>query len=405
MTDHHKSNTDLNILFVTLVDLTGTSGQNIYSKSVASSLANRKGVNVEIVCPSPKNELPEDLSISQLRYYFLPEKENQSIIWNAKLQFHMYHNLRKAFSSSDFDGLVCPLKPGMFLPPFLSMFKSVPQILLVEGLMAKNVGQSTGSRIAESMASVISFVNSKQSTQIFTAYEEGINWLSAYPTINSNKMDVFNHGVDIRNFDVEDKDTMKEHLNVTKKSDLVVGFVGSFKEYHCLDQLLKSVASARDSGLNIELLLIGEGPQKPHIEQLAEQLGLKDITQFTGFVPHEDVSKYIGACDLLYGVIDPQHWGSPMKVYEYLGCGRPALAFQSEELMFVKDTNSGWLVETIHPDDIEEKLSYAANLDENELISMGISGRKYIAQNRTWSALANEIVAVIEENQSGVIND
>jgi L-malate glycosyltransferase len=60
--------------------------------------------------------------------------------------------------------------------------------------------------------------------------------------------------------------------------------------YH-LDRLIQAVALARQSGLDVQLTIAGDGPKRTELENLATTLGLceqgREVVRFTGFVPNE----------------------------------------------------------------------------------------------------------------------
>ena len=49
---------------------------------------------------------------------------------------------------------------------------------------------------------------------------------------------------------------------------------------------------------NMRLLIIGDGPEKEPLEQLAQQLGITDTVVFTGKVLHPDLPPYVHTCDI-----------------------------------------------------------------------------------------------------------
>lgn len=110
--------------------------------------------------------------------------------------------------------------------------------------------------------------------------------------------------------------------------ELVVGWVGSFRAFHAVDQLVRAVAQVEGA----TLLLVGDGPERPRIERLAAELGAR--VRFTGLVPHDALPDLLSAMDL--GVVlarpgEPFHY-SPLKVAEYLAAGLPVIAPAVPEL-------------------------------------------------------------------------
>ena len=101
--------------------------------------------------------------------------------------------------------------------------------------------------------------------------------------------------------------------------ELVVGWGGSFRRFHALDDLVHAMATLEGA----TLLLVGDGAERPRIERLAAKLGVR--TRFTGLVPHDQLPRMLAAMDV--GVVlgrpdEPFHY-SPLKLAEYLAAGLP----------------------------------------------------------------------------------
>jgi glycosyltransferase involved in cell wall biosynthesis len=102
----------------------------------------------------------------------------------------------------------------------------------------------------------------------------------------------------------------------------VVGWVGSFRRFHALEQAVEAAATVPGASL----LLVGDGPERARIERLALQLEVP--ATFTGTVPHNELPSYLAAMDaalILAPVGAPFHY-SPLKLAEYLAAGLPVVA-------------------------------------------------------------------------------
>lgn len=110
--------------------------------------------------------------------------------------------------------------------------------------------------------------------------------------------------------------------------ELVVGWSGSFRPFHQLDQLVHAVAAVPGA----TLLLVGDGPERPRVERLAAQLGVS--ARFPGMVAHDRLPSLLAAMDV--GVVMAPAAGSfhysPLKVAEYLAAGLPVVAPAVPEL-------------------------------------------------------------------------
>ena len=78
----------------------------------------------------------------------------------------------------------------------------------------------------------------------------------------------------------------------------VACFVGRLGREKSVDVLLRFWAQELKPQDNMRLLIIGDGPEKEPLEQLAQQLGITDTVVFTGKVLHPDLPPYVHTCDI-----------------------------------------------------------------------------------------------------------
>jgi len=134
--------------------------------------------------------------------------------------------------------------------------------------------------------------------------------------VNADRIVVTPTGVDVDAFAGGDgRAATREALGLEDR--FVVGWVGSFRRFHALDQL---VAAARDVP-GCALLMVGDGPERPRVEALARAHGVCAV--FTGTVPHADMARHLAAMDAAVVVAERDsvfHY-SPLKLAEYLAAG------------------------------------------------------------------------------------
>src|SRR5207249_333908 len=104
---------------------------------------------------------------------------------------------------------------------------------------------------------------------------------------------------------------------------------------------------------------------------------------------------YIGAFDLGISMKPPLLPGSPLKVREYMACGRPVIASEGTGYDFgiVRDAGAGLLVD---PSDIQTIAACIEPLLDNEALQreMGARGRDYVLGHCTWSRTAEMVASV-----------
>ncbi|HEY7033059.1 MAG TPA: glycosyltransferase family 4 protein, partial [Thermomicrobiales bacterium] len=78
----------------------------------------------------------------------------------------------------------------------------------------------------------------------------------------------------------------------------IVGYVGSFVDYEGLDDLLHAAAVVIDRGVDVRLLLVGDGAESSRLRDLVADLELTEHVIMPGRVPFEDVQRYYSLVDV-----------------------------------------------------------------------------------------------------------
>ncbi|MHA1335982.1 MAG: glycosyltransferase [Promethearchaeota archaeon] len=101
---------------------------------------------------------------------------------------------------------------------------------------------------------------------------------------------------------VEDSFLETKYLNydlTSIKTPLIIGYTGRFQEYDKLEPLIKAIKILEDRGLNVYLMLIGDGPTRNKIKKLVNELNLDKKIKFLGIVSHTSISKLIDSFHIL----------------------------------------------------------------------------------------------------------
>lgn len=131
------------------------------------------------------------------------------------------------------------------------------------------------------------------------------------------------NGVDLDRFDGGDRTAGRAFAGLDPDDRrTVVGWVGSFRPFHDLDQLVDAARGV--DGLH--LLLVGDGTERDAIAARAREVGVS--VSFTGTVGHDVLPDLLAAMDIavvVTGRADTFHY-SPLKLGEYLAAGLPVIA-------------------------------------------------------------------------------
>ncbi len=113
-----------------------------------------------------------------------------------------------------------------------------------------------------------------------------------------------------------------------------------------LSQLVK------DGRVDVELLIIGDGPQRGTVEERARQLNVSDRVTITGWVPFEEVPALLASAHVGLDTAPPtevNHGSTMVKIIEYLAVGLPVVATALRETK----VTAGDAVATIAEDTVE----------------------------------------------------
>ncbi|MCX7908699.1 MAG: glycosyltransferase family 4 protein [Ignavibacteria bacterium] len=149
-------------------------------------------------------------------------------------------------------------------------------------------------------------------------------------------------------------------LNIANK--FVVGFSGTFGYYHGISFLAKSIKMVAKAIPNVVFLFVGDGSYRAQLDEIIKQDNVEKFTIITGFVPFEDVPKYLSCCDVLVSPCinnddGTEFFNSPLKNFEYMGLRKPIIATavgQQKEIF--KHRWSALLVEERNPEAIAEAI-------------------------------------------------
>jgi glycosyltransferase involved in cell wall biosynthesis len=101
-------------------------------------------------------------------------------------------------------------------------------------------------------------------------------------------------------------------------------FMGRMIDLKATDITLHAVAAARARGLDVRLDLLGDGDQRPRLEDLSERLGLTGAVTFHGFLPQTVCAAELDRADAL--ILNSVHECGGAVVLEAMARGLPVIA-------------------------------------------------------------------------------
>lgn len=185
-------------------------------------------------------------------------------------------------------------------------------------------------------------------------------------------------------------------------------FVGSLARWQGVEYLLRSMPLILEECPGARTLIVGDGPMKAELVQLAEDLGVSDKAVFTGTVAHARVPLHIAACDICVAPFvrerNERSGLSPLKMCEYAACAKPVVASRLPGLEFLEQHRLGVLAQPEDPQALAAAI--ITLLKDPELRKkMGQNGREYVVEHRSWASVAKRVAEVcqqaLEERKAG----
>jgi len=218
------------------------------------------------------------------------------------------------------------------------------------------------------------------------------------------------------------------------EENIVIGFSGSFYPWHGVDVLTEIIEKTIPVHKNVTFLLVGEGPERPVLEEKLEgkipmlHLNFSSILEqevderssagaipnphkniskfngviFTGRISPGDVPAYLDTCDILLSPIgEGKEYSSPIKIFEYMAVGKVILCFDMGQMSNILKNGIDSVMTS--PGDVDSYFNALEKLisDRNLRDSLGSAARKKFLEHYTWKANVKRVIDGIAEIEGG----
>ena len=177
-----------------------------------------------------------------------------------------------------------------------------------------------------------------------------------------------------------------------------VGFVGSFFRHQGIDVLIDAAPIILRRFPDARFLLVGDGVMRRTWAERVSERGLSASFLFTGQVPYQEVPLYIGATEVCVApFLADRGDASPLKLFDYLACGRPLVASAIRPLHDLLSRAEG--IAPVPPEKPEALAKEVVRLleDQEAARRLGEDGRRWVLKAHSWRAATERLLRVCKE--------
>lgn len=177
------------------------------------------------------------------------------------------------------------------------------------------------------------------------------------------------------------------------KDGFVIGYVGALRTTSGFNTLIDAFATVARESSQAQLLIVGDGPAREHLNREIAARGLIRRVHFTGEVGPDAIPGVLASMDVAVAPYPATgtFYSSPLKLYEYMAAGLPIVASrigQVEEV--IRDGLTGMLISPGHAPGLAKALR---ELETNSMKRALLGGAARAAiQEHTWE---NQAAAVL----------
>lgn len=187
--------------------------------------------------------------------------------------------------------------------------------------------------------------------------------------------------------DLERVQLVAPDTSLRQRASTILGYVGVMGPQDGVDYLLRAIHNLvyKLNRTDVFCVITGKGDARPELKGLASQLEIEEYVWFTGWVPDEDLFRYLSTADVC---LDPDpsnpfnNRSTMIKMMEYMALGKPIVAFDLPEHRITAQDGAMYARPN---DELDFARQIAALMDDPERgKKMGQRGRQRIETELAW---------------------
>lgn len=395
----------MKILYITVEDLSLHKGSVVHVKEIVKGLK-KLGNQVGLIARASSNfESAADRfynlehgTVLSLRFLGIKRQPYLISLFFLFLYLILHLPTYEVIYARDFHTVIVALLPRLVLRKRL-----VFEMNGIANEEEKLKGQSVFRQVFAFCIEGAEMLATQCSDRIVSVTPQIANYLIRQFHCRPDKVEVIGNGVNTKNFHpIQDQAVLAEWRRKfgIADEDVVVAFVGNLALWQGVDILIESAFQLLSKGKKLKFLIIGEGVVKPFLMKKVEDSGYLREFIFTGMIEYENIPFLINIAEICVAPFISERnrktGVSPLKVFEYMACGKPVVASRIEGLEFIEEERTGRLIEPGDVIGLKETL-YDLVDKSQERTEMGRKGIQVVNERFSWESRATKIERTLKE--------
>jgi len=297
-------------------------------------------------------------------------------------------NGRKILKKSNFDYIlgVYPTFTSLFSSFILSKFMRIPLIIDMHDLFYDSYKHTLHTILQKKIYLKLERRVLYHASLISVVTKEFKMILNNLHGIKQEKFLIIPNNVDLDEF---------KSIKIVQKEDFIISHVGFLADYHLegVYLLIKAINKIKKEDMNSRIKFRLVGPLTQGLKEKLNKIDEFNIVEYYNFVKKNEANSLMINSDALFLTLSPSHKfaiemrsTNPSKLFEYIGCGKPILAYlpRGSTQILITENNLGFVLTKYQPG---EMAKFIKELMNNESLRENFSKNALILAKKFDSKL------------------
>ncbi|SNZ06766.1 Glycosyltransferase involved in cell wall bisynthesis [Natronoarchaeum philippinense] len=313
-----------------------------------------------------------------------PGDNVRSVMTTGSFPARLYHELRRTLAlvrtirATD-ETTVLYTRESPHFAPIVAAELTAAKLVVESNGVPRNVRENVDSDLQYLTLTGVRRAKWRRADHVIAVSESVADYLRENHGVEA--ITVVENGVDTDLFDCR--------TEVASSPPYTICYVGGLQPWQNIELMLQTISRM---DIDAELLIVGgDEDRQTYLQSIAADEGISDRVTFVGRVPHEDVPEYINRSDLCFGPFAEERPASPLKMYEYLACGREVALVNDDGLEFLDDYPG------VHRFGFDDPDVLAAQIDDVlSAVATNDAGTEKVQRDRSWRAVTETVISVCQ---------